>query len=80
MVSPLNRASLSWPPLGHAEEFGHGPRRREAEEPLDRARAEDEHAVRGLAAHDLLPRVGYYVELFPGQVHGEDRGRGVADG
>ena len=36
--------------------------------------------MRGLAAHDLLPRVGDYVELFPGQVHGEDRGRGVADG
>ena len=35
--------------------------------PLDRARAEDQHAVSALAAQHLLPGVGGHVHLDPGR-------------
>ena len=66
--------------LGHAEEFRHRPGGRIAFQPGDRAGREDQHAVRALAAHGLLPGESHHIELGEGQVLGEGgRGR-VADG
>src|SRR6478752_4521782 len=42
--------------FGHAEDFRQRPGRRVAFEARDRARRENQHAVRGFAAERLLPR------------------------
>ncbi len=79
MVSPLKMPSISLPPDGQAENLRQRPGRRVGLQPLDRARRQREHAVRGLAAQHLLPGPGDDIELVPRQRHGE-RGRGgVAD-
>jgi hypothetical protein len=49
-------------------------------EPLDGAGREDQHAVRRLPAHGLLPGVGGDVDLGEIDRLGEDRGRGIAEG
>ena len=65
--------------LGHAEDLRQRPRRLVGLEPLDRARRQDEHAVRGFAAQHLLPGEGHDIEL--GQIERlRERGGGrVAD-
>ena len=65
--------------LGHAEDLRQRPRRRVAFEPLDRARRQHDHAVRGLAAQRLLPGEGHDIELVPIERLRESRRGGVAD-
>ena len=65
--------------LGHAEQLGQRPGGLVGLEPLDRARAQDDHAVRRLAAERLLPGEGDDVELGPIEVLREGGGGRVAD-
>jgi hypothetical protein len=65
--------------LRHAKDLRNRPGRRVGFEPFDRARAQDDHAVRGLAAERLLPGEGGDVELRPVEVLRERGRRGVAD-
>ena len=51
--------------LGHAEDLGQRPGRRVALQPRDGAGRQDQHAVRGLAAQNLLPGEGHDIELWP---------------
>ncbi len=66
--------------LGEAEDLRQRPRRGVALQPLDGARAEDQHAVAALAAHRLLPGEGGDVELVPRQTLREGGRGGVAEG
>ena len=66
--------------LGHAENLRQRPRRLVALEPLHRARGQDEHAVRRLAAQRLLPGERHHIELGPVERLGEGGRGGVADG
>ena len=65
MVAPSKMPSIELAALGHAEELRQRPGRRVALQPLDRARREDQHAVRRLAAQRLLPGEGDDIELGP---------------
>jgi hypothetical protein len=65
--------------LGQAEDLGQGPGRRVAFQPLHRAGAQDQHAMRRLTAHHLLPGEGGHIELVPGQVLRKGRACRVAD-
>ena len=66
--------------LGQAEDLGQRPGGLERLEPLDRARAQDQHAVLRLAAQHLLPGPADHIELGPWQIHGKGgRGR-IAQG
>ncbi len=79
MVSPSKIAFVELAALGHAEDFRQRPSRLVGLEPLHRARREDQHAVRGLAAQHLLPGEGHHIELVERQ-RLRERGRGsVAD-
>ena len=80
IVSPAKMPSISLPPLVRRKIFGSGRGGRVALQPLDGARAEDQHAVAALAAHRLLPGEGGDVELVPGQVLSEGGRGGVAEG
>ncbi len=60
-----------------AEDLGQRPGRRVAFEPLDRARAKDQDAMRAFAAEHFLPAEGRDVDLVPWQVIGEHRARRV---
>ena len=61
--------------LGHAEDLRQRPRRRVALQPRDRARRQDQHAVRRLAAERLLPGEGDDIELVEGAGPGRRRPR-----
>ena len=65
--------------LGHAEDLRQRPGGRVALQPRDRARRENQHAVRRFAAQRLLPGEGDHIELGPGQILGEAGAGGVAD-
>ena len=59
--------------FGHeAEHLRQGPGWRVGLQPLDRARAEDQHAVAALAAEHLLPGEGRDIDLVPRNVVSED--------
>ena len=66
--------------LGHAEQLRQRPGGRVALQPRDRARRQDQHAVRRLAAQRLLPGEGDDIELRPVERLGEGGRGGVADG
>ncbi len=76
----LEDAFVELAALGHAEDFRQRPGRLVGLEPLDRARREHQHAVRGLAAQRLLPGEGHDIELRPVERLRERRRGGVADG
>ena len=79
MVSPWKMPSMSLPLEVRRKTLGRGRSGGEGLQPLDGAGPEHQDAVRGLAAHDLLPGEGGHVQAVPGQRLGE-RGRGrVAD-
>src|SRR5579872_1811577 len=61
------------------EELRQAPGRRVGLQPLHRARREDQHPVRRLAAEHLLPGVGDHIELGPIEGLGEGGAGGVAD-
>jgi hypothetical protein len=61
--------------LGHAEDLRQRPGRRVALEPLDGARRQDQHAVRGLAAQHLLPGEGDDIELVEIEIAARRRPR-----
>ncbi len=63
--------------LGKSEQLGQRPGRSVALEPLDGARRQDQHAVRRLAAHDLLPGEGGDIDLRPVDGLRKDGGGGV---
>src|SRR6476469_7033017 len=58
--------------FGQPEDLGHRPIRRVALQALDRARRQDEHPVRSLAAENLLPGIGDHIELRPIEALGEN--------
>ena len=80
MVSPSKIPSISLPLEVIRNSFGNGQAGLYTLEPLDRARAEHDHAMRGLAAQRLLPGEGRHVELGPIEPLRERGGSGVADG
>ena len=65
--------------LGKAEDLRQRPRRLVRLKPLDRARAQDDHAVPRFAAERLLPGERRDVELGPVEVLRESGGRRVAE-
>jgi hypothetical protein len=65
--------------LGQAKDLGQGPGGRVAFQPLNGARAQDQHAMRGLTAHDFLPGEGGHIQLVPRQVLRKRSARRVAD-
>ena len=65
IVSPSKMPSISLPPLVMRKIFGSGQAGFVGLEPLDRAAAEDQHAMRRLAAQRLLPGEGDDIELGP---------------
>src|SRR5690606_1428750 len=66
--------------LGQAEDLGQGAIGLEAFEPLYGPGAEDQHAMRTLAAQRLLPGEGDDIELGEIEVLREGSRSGVADG
>ena len=75
----LENALVELAAFGQAEELGQRPVGGEAFEPLDRARAEDQHAVPAFAAEHLLPAEGRDIDLVPRQVVGEHRAGRVGE-
>ena len=80
MVSPCEDAFVELAALGHAENLRQRPGRLVAFQPRDRARRQDQHAVRALAAQRLLPGEGDDIELGPVEPLREGGRGGVADG
>ena len=66
--------------LGEAEDLRQRPGRRVALQPLDGARREDQHAVRGLPAQHLLPGEGGDIDLRPVDRLREDGRGGIGEG
>ena len=79
MVAPSKIARLTLPALVRREDLGQGPGRCPAFKALDRARAQDQHAVGRFAAEHLLPGEGGDIELLPGKPLGEGRGCCIAN-
>ena len=77
MVAPSKIARSSLPPFVRRKSFGTGHVGRVALEALDRAWTQDEHAVGGLAAENLLPGVGEHIEFRPIDGLREDRRGGI---
>ena len=75
----LENAFHQLAPLGEAEDLRQRPCRRIGLEPLGRARAQNNHAVRRFPAQDFLPGEGRDVELWPVQILREGGRRRVAD-
>ncbi len=65
--------------LGEPENFWQRPCRRIGFQPLGRPGAQDDHAVRALAAENFLPGEGHDVEFRPVELLREHGGRRVAD-
>ena len=80
MVSPSKMPSISLPPLVMRKIFGQRPGGFVGLQPLDGARRQDQHAVRGFAAQHLLPGERHHIELGEIEFLRESRRGGVADG